>query len=193
MKSLNIFFRTTSDFLPQSCSLKQTTNQNDSRISNKKIKQNVYSYSLVKIKRNSVQKILGKSVLKNMSVDLGTCSEMADIFMCKLAVFILIQWSVNVINLWLLVSTMYSVLVCEWLCFNSKLSLFFWYMRYFSVMVFNATFNSILAISWRSVLLIEEARISWENHRPVASHWQILSHNVVSSKHCHEWDSYSQL
>jgi hypothetical protein len=35
------------------------------------------------------------------------------------------------------------------------------------VMVFNATFNNILAISWRSVLLVEQ---TGENHRPVASH-----------------------
>ena len=34
---------------------------------------------------------------------------------------------------------------------------------------------------WRSVLLIEEIRVSGENQRPVASHWQTLSHNVVSS------------
>ena len=37
-------------------------------------------------------------------------------------------------------------------------------------MVFNATFNNISAISWRSVLLVEEIRVSGENHRPVASH-----------------------
>jgi hypothetical protein len=35
-------------------------------------------------------------------------------------------------------------------------------------MVFNATFNNISVISW-------------ENHQPVASYWQTLSHNVVSS------------
>jgi hypothetical protein len=45
-------------------------------------------------------------------------------------------------------------------------------------MVFNATFNNISVISWRSVLLVEETR---EKHRPVASHWQTLSHYVVSS------------
>ena len=37
-------------------------------------------------------------------------------------------------------------------------------------MVFNATFNNISVISWRSVLLLEEARVPGENHRPVASH-----------------------
>ena len=43
-------------------------------------------------------------------------------------------------------------------------------------MVFNTTFNNISVISWRSFLLVEETE---ENHRPAASHWQTLSHNVV--------------
>jgi len=47
------------------------------------------------------------------------------------------------------------------------------------LMVFNATFNNISVISWRSVLLVEEIGGPGENHRPVASHWQTLSHNVV--------------
>jgi len=38
------------------------------------------------------------------------------------------------------------------------------------VMVFNATFNNISVISWRSVLLVEEIEGPGENHRPVASH-----------------------
>jgi hypothetical protein len=49
------------------------------------------------------------------------------------------------------------------------------------LMVFNATFNNISAISWQSVLLVEEAGRPGENHLPVASHWQTLSHNVISS------------
>jgi hypothetical protein len=49
------------------------------------------------------------------------------------------------------------------------------------VMVFNATINNILVISWRSVLLVEETGVPGENHSPAASHWQTLSHNVVSS------------
>jgi hypothetical protein len=60
-------------------------------------------------------------------------------------------------------------------------------------MVLNATFSNISAISWRAVLLVEEAGVSGENHRPVASHWQILSHNVVSSTSRHQRDSNSQL
>ena len=44
------------------------------------------------------------------------------------------------------------------------------------LMVFSATFNNISAISWRSVLLVEESGGPGENHRPVASHWQNLSH-----------------
>jgi hypothetical protein len=39
-------------------------------------------------------------------------------------------------------------------------------------MVFNATFNNISVLSWRSVLLVEETGVPGENDRPVASHWQ---------------------
>jgi hypothetical protein len=49
------------------------------------------------------------------------------------------------------------------------------------VMVFDATFNNISAIAWLSVLLMEETRVPEENHRPAASQWQTLPHNVVSS------------
>jgi len=38
------------------------------------------------------------------------------------------------------------------------------------VLVFNATFNDISAISWQSVLLVEETGVSGENQQPVASH-----------------------
>jgi hypothetical protein len=48
--------------------------------------------------------------------------------------------------------------------------------------VFNATFNNISVISRRSVLLVEEIGVPGENHRPVASHWQTWSHNIVSNK-----------
>ena len=37
-------------------------------------------------------------------------------------------------------------------------------------MVFNATFKNILAISWRSVLLVEEIRVPGETQRPATSH-----------------------
>ena len=38
------------------------------------------------------------------------------------------------------------------------------------LMVFNATFNNISVISWRSILLAEETGRAGGNHRPVASH-----------------------
>ena len=49
----------------------------------------------------------------------------------------------------------------------------------FDFIVFNATFNNISAILWWSVLLVEETGGPGENHRPVASYWQTLLHNVV--------------
>jgi hypothetical protein len=48
-------------------------------------------------------------------------------------------------------------------------------------MVFNATFNNISVISWRSVLLVEETVVTGEKPRPAVSHWKTSSHNVVLS------------
>ena len=38
-------------------------------------------------------------------------------------------------------------------------------------LMFNATFSNISAISWRPVLVVEEAVVSGENHLPRASTW----------------------
>ena len=51
----------------------------------------------------------------------------------------------------------------------------------FMVMVLNTTFNNISVILWMSDLLAEETGVPWENHWSAASHWQTLTHNVVSS------------
>ena len=59
-------------------------------------------------------------------------------------------------------------------------------------MVFNATFNNISAISWRSDLLVEQTGVPRENHRPARSHLQTLSHNVASITSDHERGSNSQ-
>jgi hypothetical protein len=37
--------------------------------------------------------------------------------------------------------------------------------------VFSATFSNISAISWRPVLVVEEAGLPGENHRPWARNW----------------------
>jgi hypothetical protein len=79
----------------------------------------------------------------------------------------------------------------HWLQYHKQLNL---YILYWSLnknlksvrmvdwfVVFNATFNNISVISWWSDLLVEETRAPGENHRPVASQWQTLSHNHVSS------------
>jgi len=44
-----------------------------------------------------------------------------------------------------------------------------------------------------SVLLVEDTGVPGESQRPVASHLQTLSHNVVSITSHHERDSNSQL
>jgi hypothetical protein len=37
--------------------------------------------------------------------------------------------------------------------------------------VFSATFSNISAISWRPDLVVKEAEVPGENHRPWASNW----------------------
>jgi hypothetical protein len=40
------------------------------------------------------------------------------------------------------------------------------------LLVLNATFSNIPAMSWRKVLVVEEAEVPGENHRPWASNWE---------------------
>jgi hypothetical protein len=39
------------------------------------------------------------------------------------------------------------------------------------LIVLNTTFSNISAISWRPVLVVEEAGVRRKNHRPWASNW----------------------
>jgi hypothetical protein len=64
---------------------------------------------------------------------------------------------------------------------------------WFGFMVFNSSFNNISVISWRSVLLVEETGIPWENHWLIESYWQTLSHKVVSSTPRNTQDSNAKL
>jgi len=45
------------------------------------------------------------------------------------------------------------------------------YSAMVNVNVISAASNNISAISWLSVLLVEETGVYVENHRPTASHW----------------------
>ena len=49
-------------------------------------------------------------------------------------------------------------------------------------MVFNATFNNISVISWRSVLLVEKTGVLGENHRPVAMHIMLYREHLAMSE-----------
>ena len=42
------------------------------------------------------------------------------------------------------------------------------------VKVFNATFNDVSVISWRSVLLVKETGVPGENHLPATSHLALI-------------------
>jgi hypothetical protein len=49
--------------------------------------------------------------------------------------------------------------------------------------VFNFTFSNISDISWRPVLVVEEAGVPGENHWPWASNWSTLSLAAASWVH----------
>ena len=74
---------------------------------------------------------------------------------------------VNTNNLWI-PSTIVQILICR--------------VRV-RAMVFNATFNNISVILWRTVLLVEETRVPGENHLPVACQWK-LNHIMLYR----DWD-----
>ena len=53
----------------------------------------------------------------------------------------------------------------------------------FDFWCFNVTFSNISAISWRSVLVVEDVGVPGENERPWASNWQTLSFADASRVH----------
>ena len=57
-------------------------------------------------------------------------------------------------------------------------------------MVFNVTYNNMSVISWRSILFGGGNRSTRINHRPVASYWQSVLHNVVSSNNTSPWTGF---
>jgi hypothetical protein len=69
-----------------------------------------------------------------------------------------------------------QILIVKFIIIVLQSNWFLLVRMYVCLVVLGTTFNNISVISWQSVLLVEE---SGENHRPVASHWQTLSHNVV--------------
>jgi hypothetical protein len=76
----------------------------------------------------------------------------------------------------MMMSTLYKANTNTLSCICLVLAHWNKWMVWVGFMVFNATFNNISVIWWRSVLLVDGPG---ENHRPVASHWPTWSHNVV--------------
>jgi hypothetical protein len=66
------------------------------------------------------------------------------------------------VNLWCFLVYFYTH---ETLILEKLIDLIDWFL------VFNANFNNISAISWRPVLVVEEAGVPGENNRPWASNW----------------------
>ena len=92
------------------------------------------------------------------------------------------------IDAWEFFTPVYSsecVQTLIWKWHDNYVPLFYTSQQWVSAMLLKANFNNIAAISWRSVLLpilVEGTGVPGEReHWPAASHWQTLSHNVVSS------------
>jgi len=95
------------------------------------------------------------------------------------------SWNINIfnkrINIFTYISETNLKLSTFYSCIYSVSKTTLTFLEDIRVIGLNATFNNFSAISWRSDLLVEETGVPGENHRPAASHWQISSHNVVSS------------
>jgi len=105
-------------------------------------------------------------------------SQMSETFLCFQFKFGPQNWVIKIVKILVFLNS-YN---CKFMRWNWTVITGMWLWIHvpvldlmFCLMVFNATFNNISVISWWSVLLVEE---TGENHRPVASYWQTLSHNV---------------
>jgi hypothetical protein len=89
-----------------------------------------------------------------------------------------------------------TLYICEQTKLNTKVDLYKllqkpWVMHSaldvsISYFTSNLTFLKVQntnATSWWPVLLVEEARVPGENHQPVVSNWQTLSHVIASQAH----------
>jgi len=74
------------------------------------------------------------------------------------------------VNLILLISVFLAT-VWRKLYISIKISFLDGSLIDFRFLMFNATFSNISAISWRLVLVVEEAEVPGENHRSWASNW----------------------
>jgi hypothetical protein len=74
------------------------------------------------------------------------------------------------------------------LCYRSNKLTVAWYFTYLLMvgwfLVFNSTFSNISAISWRSVLEVEEARVPWKNHRPWFKWTNVTNEAIVFLVEC---------
>jgi hypothetical protein len=77
-----------------------------------------------------------------------------------------ICWFIN--NVFIKLDPHYVIGAINWQLLGI-LHTFWWLVGWF--LVFNSTFSNISAISWRPVLVVEKARVPWENHRPWASNY----------------------
>jgi hypothetical protein len=81
------------------------------------------------------------------------------------------QWSLDIHY-----HSLSNWICCNNVCLHLHNCCYYMYNNDFNlIIVFNATFSNISAISWRPVLVVEEAGVPRENHQPWASNCIIRS------------------
>jgi hypothetical protein len=122
-----------------------------------------YIASLLKQQSTGIRCVTeGSSPLKRW--EMKTTSSVASNWnVSERAFFVKLKIHSDISFIWII----WVLLVCH------KWGLGFWCLMQFQF--------SVSVILWQPVLLVEETGVPGENHWPVASHWQNLSHNVVSS------------
>ena len=127
---------------------------------------------------------ISQIVLKNFVKICVMIKECPEDILIKLAIVLKISkssWNIDCMNISVLqvsillqeqtfVSVLHCMLWIKWIATTVNDWLIIW--------VFNATFSNISSIhvSWRPVLMVEEAGVPGKNHRSWASNWYLLYH-----------------
>ena len=142
-------------------------------------------YGGISVHRNTINKITFKFCWTNSSPYIFKVSTNTNSSACNINNNVQnIMSSITILRKYAFennVCTVYAVAFSWYWCKRFSIPLVDYSWKHVTVMEYNATFNNISVVSWRSGLLVKKTGVPREDHRPAASHWQTLSHNIASS------------